>query len=198
MKGRVAKPFCFLLAVCLYLFCAVRARAQQSPILDVPSGFNLDVDTAARLRPQLMAQSVDPSEQYGTGTLVFDHLVEQVLAPSRAKFAWQLRIVASDDLNACSSPDGSVYVEAGLAQLAGGDAGMWAAILSHEIAHIVRRDWARRYLYQKYLENGGGNTLVLGIPVCPRPPGLDRRKPPQTWADSAVKWNWKPTAKVLC
>ncbi|HEV2713946.1 MAG TPA: M48 family metalloprotease, partial [Terriglobales bacterium] len=129
--------------------------------------FKLDVDTAARLRPQLMAQSSAASDHYATGALVFDRLVEQVLAPFRSKFAWQLRIVAGNDLNAYSSPDGSVYVEGGLARLAGPNAGLWAAILSHEIAHVMRRDWARRYLYQKYLENGGGSSLVLGDPSLP-------------------------------
>jgi hypothetical protein len=58
-------------------------------------------------------------------------------------------------------------VESGLVRLAGSSAGLWAAILSHEIAHIVRRDWARRYLYQKYLENGGGASMVLGDPSLP-------------------------------
>lgn len=89
------------------------------------------------------------------------------LDPSRGKLAWQLRIVDDDQLNAYSSPDGTVYGESGLARLAGPSAGLWAAILSHEIAHIVRREWARRYLYQKYLENGGGAAIVLGDPNLP-------------------------------
>jgi hypothetical protein len=58
-------------------------------------------------------------------------------------------------------------VESGLASLAGSSAGLWAAILSHEIAHVVHRDWARRYLYQKYLEKGGGAAIVLGDPSLP-------------------------------
>jgi len=58
-------------------------------------------------------------------------------------------------------------VETGLARLAGPSAGLWAAILSHEMAHIVHRDWARRYLYQKYLENGGGSAIALGDPSLP-------------------------------
>jgi hypothetical protein len=119
------------------------------------------------LRPHLMAQSVAISGHYGAGGLVFDRLVEQVAASLRGRFAWQLRIVDDDQLNAYSSPDGTVYVESGLARLAGPSTGLWAAILSHEIAHIVRRDWARRYLYQKYLENGGGAGIVLGDPSLP-------------------------------
>ena len=157
------------------LFWALSALAQQT--LDatrVPANFNLDLTTAARLRPQLMAQSMPATGSYSTGRLVFDRLIEQIPKPSTRKFAWDLRIVEDDQLNAYSSPDGTIYVETGLAQLAGPSTGLWAAILSHEIAHVMRRDWARRYLYQKSLENGSAVTIVLGDP------GL----PSASWADS--------------
>ena len=147
----------------------------QSPIpSDIPENFKLDLETAARLKPELMAQSTAAALRYATGSLVLERLVQHVNAEPTANFAWQLRIVENDRLNAYSSPDGAVYVESGLAKLAGPSAGLWAAILSHEIAHILRRDWARRYLYQKYLEKTGGNTITLGDP------GL----PADTWNDS--------------
>jgi len=164
-------------AVGFGLLCAVSAAGQQSvDIPEVPPAFKVDVESAARLRPQLMAQSMAASGRYATGSLVFNRLVEQVLAESRGKFAWQLRIVEDDQLNAYSSPDGTVYVESGLARLAGPSSGLWAAILSHEIAHVVRRDWARRYLYQKYLENGGGAGMVLGDPGLPSGSWQDSEK----------------------
>ena len=134
------------------------------------------METAARLRPQLTAQSVEPLGPYATGRLVFDRLVAQIEAPRTAKFVWALRIVEDDQLNAFSSPDGTVYVESGLAGLAGPSSGLWAAILSHEIAHVVRRDWARRYLFQKYLENGGGAVIGLGDPSLPSVAWSDSEK----------------------
>jgi Peptidase family M48 len=157
-----AQSICSLvIGICL--IGALPSAGQQAPdIPAVPFQFKLDMETAARLRPQLMSQSVAPSGRYAVGRLVFDRLVAQILDPSRGKFAGQLRIVDDNQLNAYSSPDGAVYVESGLARLAGASSGLWAAILSHEIAHILRRDWARRYLYQKYLEHGGGTPIVLG------------------------------------
>lgn len=167
MECGAAKPICSLvIGICL--LGALSSAGQQAPdIPAVPSQFKLDMETAARLRPQLMSQSVAATGRYATGRLVFDRLIAQVLDPSRGKFAWQLRIVDDNQLNAYSSPDGVVYVESGLARLAGASSGLWAAILSHEIAHIVRRDWARRYLYQKYLEHGGGAGIALGDPSLP-------------------------------
>ncbi len=165
---------CFLfLAVCL-----ASAYAQQpfdSP--EIPVNFTLDMQTAARLRPELLAQSVPATDRYAVGRLVFERLLAQLPASSGPnsgpKFVWQLRIVEDSELNAYASPDGTVLVESGLAQLAGPSTGLWAAILSHEITHVVRRDWARRYLYQRSLEDSRA-TIVLGDP------GL----PSASWADS--------------
>ncbi len=168
MDSGAARHVYSLFAICLCWLCAAQGAGQQSlDVPDVPSQFKLDIEAAARLRPQLMAHSVALFGHYAAGSLVFDRLVEQVAAASQAKLAWQLRIVDDDQLNAYSSPDGTVYVESALARLAGSSAGLWAAILSHEIAHIMRRDWARRYLYEKYLERGGGGAIVLGDPGLP-------------------------------
>jgi len=164
----------FHLSVCVCWLWALSAAAQISSTPEVPSQFKLDVETAARLKPQLMAQSVAAVGRYATGRLVFERLVQQVQPSSSVKLTWQLRIVENDQLNAYSSPDGSVYVESGLAKMAGSSAGLWAAILSHEIAHVVRRDWARRYLYQKLLETSSGQNIVLGDPGVPQ----------VTWSDS--------------
>jgi hypothetical protein len=155
----------------------VPVQAQQSfDIPEVPSQFKLDMETAARLKPQLTAQSAVVSARYATGSVVFERLAAQVGTQPTINFSWQLRIVEDGQLNAYSSPDGTVYVESELARLAGSSAGLWAAILSHEIAHIVRRDWARRYLYQKYLENGGGAGMVLGDPSLPSGSWRDSEK----------------------
>ncbi len=167
MEGNAAKRVCPLL-IFLWLLGAVSGAGQQAlDVSEVPSQFKLDMETAARLRPQLTALSIAVSARYATGSLVFDRLAEQAATQSTLNLSWQLRIVEDGQLNAYSSPDGTVYVESGLARLAGSRAGLWAAILSHEIAHIVRRDWARRYRYQKYLESGGGAGLVLGDPSLP-------------------------------
>lgn len=175
MAPAASIPAGFRYMLGLGLFWALSAFGQQpfdGP--QIPANFKVDLETAARLRPQLIAQSVPATGRYAIGGLVFERLLGQIPAASTTKFAWELRIVDDNQLNAYSSPDGTIYVETGLARLAGPSAGLWAAILSHEIAHVVRRDWARRYLYQKSLESSGAATIVLGDP------GL----PVASWADS--------------
>jgi predicted Zn-dependent protease len=92
----------------------------------------------------LISQSTAASSRYATGRRVFEKLVNQVQPLHGVKLSWELRITNDDLLNAFASPDGTIYVGRGLAQLVGPNDGLWAAILSHEIAHVVRRDWARR------------------------------------------------------
>lgn len=178
MEGGAPKPACFLLAIMLsWLWTAPAAGQHSLDVSEVPTQFNLDMKAAARLRPEFMEQSVPAAGPYATGGRVFDRLVQHVAAPAWNKFAenrspqnkfdWELRIVEDSNLNAYSSPDGTVYVESGLARLAGASTGLWAAILSHEIAHIVRRDWARRYLYQQRLEDVGAGAIMLGDPGMP-------------------------------
>jgi len=150
--------------------------AQQNPAPEIPDRFRLDIEAAARMRPRLTAQSTVASGRYSAARVVLEKLTEQIPASPNRKFVWQVRIVEDEQLNAYSSPDGTIYVESSLARLAGPSNGLWAAILSHEIAHIVRRDWARRYLYQKYLENDGGGGVVLGDPSLPSASWWDSEK----------------------
>ena len=146
------------------MLAAVTAQVVAVP--EVPSRFKLDMQAAARLKPELMAQSSAAIGRYATGQLVFERLLQQVRPASGSEPGWLLRIVEDGQLNAYASPDGTVYVENGLASMAGQSDGLWAAILSHEIAHVVRRDWARRYLYEKQLE-GSAAAIVLGDPAQP-------------------------------
>jgi len=189
LRSSVTRTF-IKLTVCF--ICALPASAQRIPDgPPIPANFNLDLETAERLRPQLMAQSMPVTGRYATANLILDRLVQQVQKPSAPEFArklrWELRIVADDRMdgtnpdrfNAYSSPDGTIYIETGLAQLAGSSPGLWAAILSHEIAHVARRDWARRFLYQKSLQSGSAATIVLGDPGLPAGSWTDSH-----WADS--------------
>jgi len=178
VEATASKLALLVVTTCLCLLPAVGQQSldPNTNSLEIPPGFKLDMETAARLRPQLMAESVEAGGVYATGHLVFDRLIAQISKPTDIRLAWDLRIVNDGHLNAFSSPDGIVFVENGLAQLAGPSTGLWAAILSHEMAHIVRRDWARRYLYQKSLENGGSAAIVLGDPSLPSASWSDSEK----------------------
>ena len=182
MEVATLKALRVVLAFCWCLLWAATLAAQSADTREAPSQFKLDAQTAARLGPQLIAQSSAALGHYSVGRIAFERLVQQAIPPSGVKLAWQLRIVESDHLNAYSSPDGSVYVETGLARMAGSSSGLWAAILAHEIAHVVRRDWARRYLFQRSLENESSASIMIGDPSLPASDWTDPQKASQDLA----------------
>jgi len=165
-----------VLSLTLAVLLGLSAFGQVAEAPDIPANFKFDLETAARLRPQLMSQSAPPGGRYAVGRLVFERLLQQAATPASIRLTWELRIVEDAQMNAYASPDGTVYVESGLAQLAGSSTGLWAAILSHEIAHVLRRDWARRYLFQESLERDGGAAIVLGDPGIPSGSWTDSQK----------------------
>ena len=140
------------------------AAAQHSFSLDVPSNFKLDREFAARLRPTFVSESEEPNGVHIIGTTVLRRLTRQVSVADRPdSFSWEVRInKLPGEPNAFSSPDGTIYIDRSLAQILGAHPGLWAAALSHEIAHILRRDWARRYIYEKFLQNESVPVISLG------------------------------------
>ncbi len=140
------------------------AQAQLTLSIDVPTKFKLDREIATRLRPTLLRESEEASGSFTTGIQVLRRLTQQTSAASKSTaFSWELRVTKQPgDLNAFSSPDGTVYVDRSLANLLGTRPGLWAAALSHEIAHILHQDWARRYLYEKSMRNDSTPALSLG------------------------------------
>ncbi len=161
MSGVSVKAPRLVLIALLCVFWGNLAPAQQTlPSETVPFNFNADAAFAARVRSLLLPYTQPATGQYAVGQQVLETLLQQLPA-DRAKFSWDLRI-AKGAGNVFSSPDGTIFVDEDLAQLMGSRSGLWAAALSHEISHIVRRDWARRYLFQKSLEQAGSSQITLG------------------------------------
>ncbi|HST09747.1 MAG TPA: M48 family metalloprotease [Terriglobales bacterium] len=137
------------------------ASAQRCPTPErVPENFTADAVFARHIRSVLIPQTLPAAGSYEIGQETLQRLV-RTLPASGLGIAWDLRI-ARDAGNMFSSPDGTIFVDESLAQFLGSQAGLWAAALSHEIVHVRRRDWARRNLLQKSLEEKQGSQLVLG------------------------------------
>jgi len=165
MSGVSGKAPGLVLIALLCVFGGQFAPAQQTlPPEAVPPTFTDDAAFAARVRSLLLPYTEPATGQYAVGKQVMETLLRQLPA-DRTKFSWDLRI-AKGAGNVFSSPDGTIFVDEEVARVigsrAGSSAGLWAAALSHEISHIIRRDWARRYLFQKWLEEAGASQITLG------------------------------------
>lgn len=89
-------------------------------------------------------------EEEKTGDQVFADLLSSPDVRSLGlPYRWQLQVSDSDVINASSSPSGDLSVNRGLARMLADSPGMWAAVISHELVHTVRRHGIRQYLYRE-------------------------------------------------
>ncbi len=119
----------------------------QDPQL--PPDFAIDIQMGLASRAQMIGSS---AEIIGTpantvGSQVFDALIATSYAQP---YAWKLTLVDRDVVNAASSPGGQVYVYGGLLPAIGLNKGLWAAVLSHEVAHTALRHGVTLYLRELY------------------------------------------------
>jgi hypothetical protein len=122
--------------------------------IDLPPTFDVDFQFAAKQRAQLGPQKEVPDDVAGrVGADVFKSLVEtQMISGFGLPYTWTFRPYDSPVVNAFSLADGEVIAYTGLSRLIGTDRGLWAAVLAHEIAHVVRRHAIRKYLFHQYVD----------------------------------------------
>ncbi|MGH9556568.1 MAG: M48 family metalloprotease [Terriglobales bacterium] len=75
-----------------------------------------------------------------TGHEVFQALVKSPdVTEAGAGLEWRFLLLNDRSVNAHSDSKGTVWVGGGLAEMLGQDRGLWAAVLSHEVAHCLLR-----------------------------------------------------------
>jgi PEGA domain/Peptidase family M48/PDZ domain len=119
--------------------------------LQLPSDYALDLELAEAGRSKFMAGHAEISGTAAnqTGEEVFHQLIG---AGYSQPYSWKMTIVDNHVLNAGSTAGGKVYVYGGLASLIGQNRGLWAAVLSHEVAHTGRRHQVAVYMRRLYIQ----------------------------------------------
>jgi len=136
---------------CLGLLFGASACLAQ---IDLPTGFDIDFQLAAKARATIQSSiAVNSDAASQTGMEVFRSLVgTQMISGFGLPYRWSFEVVNSSSVNAFSLPDGETGSTTALARLVGTNRGLWAAVLSHEIAHTARRHWVTKYLYEDMLQ----------------------------------------------
>jgi hypothetical protein len=157
MKKRQTYALLSLVLIVSVSSCYAQKRSTHrlNEDVDLPADFSIDfkLGSAERLAVQNDNASLHGTELGQVGEEVFRNLVGSTsVAALSLPYQWSLSFTNTSVINASSLPDGEIRVNAGLAQLIGTDRGLWAAVLSHEIAHVARRHWVKKYLYRLYTQ----------------------------------------------
>jgi hypothetical protein len=150
--------------------------------VQLPADYTIDLQLASLTRSTFLGGSrpIVGTALNAVGAEVFNNLIgNTTISGLGLPYQWNLTLVGNDDINAASSAGGQVYVKAGLANLMGSNQGLWAAVLSHEVAHTALRHQVRVYLQRLYVAqqiqyfrwqiangNEAANWALLGFAIA--------------------------------
>lgn len=144
-----------LIVTCVFLclpYSFAKSRKQGPTDFQLPASFQIDFQVASAQRANLSIPKITDPEIVTTANGVFGDLVGTTMITGYGlPYRWQLSVVNDNVINAGSLPDGEIVVNGGMAKLLSSNRGLWAAVLSHEVAHTARRHAVRQYLYQEYI-----------------------------------------------
>jgi len=144
---QIAKPCILASSICLGLYASPFASAQINnlPVLgDAVSGtittqqeyeFGREIIRSMRAQTPLLS---DPLIEEYIASLSYHLAANSELTDHRLEFL----LIDSDQLNAFAAPGGIVGVNAGLFLYADNE-GQFASVISHELAHLSQRHYAR-------------------------------------------------------
>lgn len=119
--------------------------------MQLPADYGIDIQMGLSARPTMMSGANEmmgtPANDLGNG--VFNSLVK---AGFSQPFPWKLTLVGNSAVNASSTAGGQIYVYGGLVKILGDSPGLWAATMSHEVAHTGLRHQVRDYLQRLYIQ----------------------------------------------
>jgi Peptidase family M48 len=94
---------------------------------------------------------------------------------------YEVTIIDDEVPNAFALPGGHVYVTSAMANLLGSDAGLWAAVVGHELGHNIKQHLYKKYLRELRLQRAiaqlearaaagdtSANIAIIGVAIAGR------------------------------
>jgi hypothetical protein len=114
-------------------------RYPPSPMMSPLKSFLLAVLLAGVLSPRLWAghRHITGTPENRIANQVLASLLSSLLGKTMPKLHYQVILLEDYSPNAMSQPNGKIYVTSGLLPIFEGDRGVWAAVIGHELGHVV-------------------------------------------------------------
>lgn len=161
-QGRALTSFC-LAVVCLIAWGCQSTPYSGRKRVSVPLLFPGEEKEAAlgvEAYQQILSQET-PSRQQRYVEMV-ERVGQRIAAVSgRDDFAWEFKVIQSDQQNAFCLPGGKVAIYEGIIPICQSEAGL-AVVMSHEVAHALLRHGGERMQYQSIKDLGGKGVDLVG------------------------------------
>lgn len=154
--GRLARRAAALVLCGLLASCAVTPVTGKSVFIGYPLDFDREIGASSYAEILSDAQLVKSGALWQRASRITERLLEVTDDPG---FEWELAVIRDDQtINAFALPGGKIAVYTGLMNLAQSD-GELAAVLGHEIGHVV----ARHSVQRLQLEQARETALGIGL-----------------------------------
>ena len=141
-----------LMLVC-FCGCATVSHTGRSQLMMVSEDTEVSMGNDAwRQILSTQRQSSDPAMN-ATVKRVGANIVK-ALGQSGTKYTWEFKVLESPEANAFALPGGKVAVYSGMFKHVSGDAEL-AAVIGHEIGHVMARHGAERMSHDMAAQTGG-------------------------------------------
>ncbi len=99
---------------------------------------------------------------------VFNRLLRALPQKYRNAYKWKVYVIDKKEVNAFALPNGNIFVYTGLLDFVNDDPDELAAVLGHEMAHVILRHGAEK-VSSAILAQLGGELLMIKVPPQYRP-----------------------------
>ena len=147
MRGSLPDSRHLLRPLCLLLLSLPGFAQDGGRVLETEVGLGLN----SRRTMLVNRSELTTGREVETGRKVFQQLLTTSFVRAGDAFPYQLTILDGDEINAVSYAGGQILAEGGIARLMNRSPGLWAAILSHEIAHTLLHHHFRAHLRQEVI-----------------------------------------------
>ena len=137
-------------------FVVIIAACVTTPISNKPAFIMIPIQQEIALGKQAYNQILKEEEDSGdhkTTALVKQIGLRLAKVSAMPNLDWEFHLIKSEQQNAFALPGGKVAIYTGLLPVAMNEAGL-AAVMSHEIAHVIARHGAQRMTRQLILTAG--------------------------------------------
>lgn len=146
--------------------CGTVPYTQRNQLMTISEAEEVELGEAAFQEVKSNASLIDDSR-----LRLIRRVGERIAAATgRDGFRWEFIVIGSDEINAFALPRGKVAFYSGILPYCEGEDGV-AAVMAHEVAHVLARHGAERLSQARILEFGGAALSAVfsgGSPVVQR------------------------------